>query len=357
MRPASSVVLLLAASASVLGGCGSSDATSPALELSADTLTAQAARIGAVALLPAVQGLLGAGARPPAFTSSRRAEDRERPLPPTSMLLPRRPNVAAAVIGAGAWLPPGLLGKTFVRVNGAWVADTTRTDAPADGIRVVLYQRLSDGSLGTTVVGLLEAVDSSAADGSAIVGIVRLLDAGGLPLGGWRFVGSGRLADGAQSVTGTLGPDDHRLQLADTMTAPLDTGTPEIGGIFMVQHTEAPFANASVERRSGGLSGAEDDSVLFEQRVRSYAHELRRSTTRHAADSAGVATSVYIDGRLVALVTPDGPMLHTPDGDPIPLSLHRVIGAADALAFTAPSGFALHTSVESLLLTLAPPFP
>lgn len=354
MRHCSSV-LLLAASASLLGGCGSNDATSPSPALSADTLRAQAGRVAEVAMLPAVEGLLGAGAPPPIFMSTERPAERGRTLPPTSARLARYAGVAATVIGAGAWLPPELLGKTWVRVNGAWVADTTRTDAPANGIHVVLYERLSDGSLGTSVVGLLEAVDSSAADGSVIVGVVRLFDAGGTQLGGWRFVGSGPLANGAQTVTGTLGPADHRLEFADTITAPLDTGTSALGGIFMVEHTDAPFANASVHRASGAMPGGGGDSVLFEERVRSYAHELRTSTTLASPDSAGVTTRVYIDDRLVAIATPVSPMLLTPDGAPIPLSLRQLMGAADALAFTTPSGSFLHTSVESLLLKLAPP--
>ncbi|HEX6534124.1 MAG TPA: hypothetical protein VF041_05980 [Gemmatimonadaceae bacterium] len=343
MRIGSTGWLLLAATtAFLLAACGS-DATGPAGALDAESVRAQAERVAEIGQLPAVRGLIGTalGDTPPIF--GRR----------TATALLGRAAVARAT-GAGAWLASNLLGKTFVRVNGAWVADSTRTGAPANGVRVVLYDRESDGTLGTTEVGLLEAVDSSAADGSTIIGIVRLFDAGGAPVGGWRFVNDPLDPALPTSVTGSLGPADRALALADTTDFPGSSGT-ALDGIRTVQRVAAPFVDAGVQRVAEAGSTVFGAPLRITEIVTSHGHTVRSETTVATADSTDVEIS--IDDRLVARIPPGSDSLLAPDGGAAAPSLVDLIHAVDALAAAAPSASALHASVGFLLQQIESPTP
>lgn len=340
MRIGTSGSLLLAVATSLLAGCGS-DATGPAGTLDAGSVRAQTERVAEIAQLPAVRGLIGTavGEIPAAF--ARRIASELRP----------RAAVSRSA-GPGAWLSSTLLGKTFVRSNGAWVADSTRADAPANGVHVVLYERGSDGTLSATVAGLLEAVDSSSADGSTILGIVRLIDTGGATVGSWRYVSSVADPDAAMSVTGSLGPADRALALADTMSF-VGGSDSTLGGIRAVESMAAPFVDAGAQRRIEGAStiGA---PVQVTVTVTSHGHEVRSETTITAADTAGTGREIFIDDRLAARMPPGSDSLFTPDGGAAPSSLVALVRAVDALAVAAPSVNALHTSVELLLGQLVP---
>ncbi|HEU4643490.1 MAG TPA: hypothetical protein VFS44_13620 [Gemmatimonadaceae bacterium] len=357
-------VLFLAAATLLLGACGTDSLLRPPQPLDAAAIQADEGQLQQVMDVPALASLIGGpGAGFPIFLRTKRTPE---------VLLSRAGNLLAAhaqrvptaavggvlatAIGSGAWIDSTLLGKTFVRTDSGYVWDSTRTDAPANGVRVVLYERMNDGSFGGTVVGMLEMVDSSNAE-SGVIGIARVFDANGASLGGWRYhdtvTGSGSNV-GVATVDGALGEGSRQIVFADTLRADSVAGSSSPVPSFSL-NTAVPFAGIAVHFRidNFALSGGLPVSVSL--RLTSHLHELRLEETITPDDPTSDSTHVYVDGTLVGLIPPGADRLVAPDGSAPPARLHDLVGEVMHLMQLLPAGLGVQATATGLLMQLRPP--
>lgn len=145
-----------------VGACGGSDVTSPGTTpaLDATALNTTATRIAAITGQPVLSAMMSLGNFPglPAFSrgvarvpglvahAARLVPPagRSRPQPAASRLLPPAAHGTTA-----SFLPDSLLGKTLVpNAQGGFAVDTSRTGAPASGVRFIIRSAGTTQDLG-----------------------------------------------------------------------------------------------------------------------------------------------------------------------------------------------------------------
>ena len=78
-------------------------------------------------------------------------------------------------------IPPGFYGGTFVRLGSYFRRDTSLRGAPANGVRVVLYQRDAGGFSTATKSGFMEVIDQNRA-GPEFITTARVVAADSVPV-------------------------------------------------------------------------------------------------------------------------------------------------------------------------------
>lgn len=243
--------------------------------------------------------------------------DRARPLGMASNGSALRAAVRAALASSGIqanaaepgeeaewFVDPEVWGNTYTKnAEGFYEWDANRTDAPARGVRIVLYQRTGVDTHNATVVGSLDAIDSSTT--AMTVGRINIRDAQGQLVGSFRETSS-RTGTGTVTVsetfTGTLGVAPKVFTVADTISGTeTETADDYSTNLRWRSVTKAPFANAEMSMLITGLDYGDETEASSETII-----TIAGRTTRMTATSSaqGVTTSrVYIDDDLVATIT------------------------------------------------------
>lgn len=252
--------------------------------------------------------------------------------------LSRQPAAFAAATAPGSWLPEELRGQTYVRVNGGpYQADPERqSEAPANGVRIVLYERLSPSSYGTTPIGYLDLVVSSS--GTKDIGTAKVADGAGATLASltWTTETAGTKKD-TYTITGTMGTSTKQIVVADTID--FTTGTNGKTTVRYAYHSAAPFASSEM---AYGTPVFNIDSAppALSMGIIANGHTVHFVPTG-ASSTLGDA-AILINGYLVAFIDPAAvPKYVTPSGAPVSPEMIAFLDATSALAVSMPLGHSL----------------
>lgn len=226
---------------------------------------------------------------------------------------------ASALEGEGAYVPVAQWGRTYVKddVNGGGLRwDPNRTDAPARGIRIVLYQRTGPETFSNTAVGALDVIDSSTT--GLTLGRLNLYDAGGQLVGTFRET-STSMAETATSMTatftGVVGVAPKTFTVADTMSGTVThTATGMTTNLRWRSIGKANFTDAQRSMLVNGMDlGSETESGTAEMEIRLGGH-VTKIVGSGTPDGVGGEVKFYIDGRHVATSHAMSQDLRSPDG-------------------------------------------
>lgn len=229
------------------------------------------------------------------------------------------PTASASVtVGEGSYVPTEQWGRTYVKdnVNGGMKWDASRTDAPARGVRIVLYQRTGPDTFSDTPVGALDVIDSSTTE--LTVGRLNLYDAAGQPVGTFRET-STSMAETATSMTatftGTVGIAPKTFTVADTMSGTVThTATGTTTNLRWRSIGKANFTDAQRSMLVNGMDlGSEGESGTAEMEIRLGGH-VTKIVGSGTPDGVGGEAKIYVDGKHVATVDGDSQELRSPGG-------------------------------------------
>ena len=266
------------------------------------------------------------------------------------------PMFAVANPGEDAnwYIIPEVWGQTYVRdaATAEYVWDDSRTDAPARGIRIVLYQRTGMETFSNTVVGALDLIDSSTT--TTQVGRINLYDAQN------RLVATFRETNTETGVetrtvnatfTGTFGVSPKTFAVADTMTGTVtETATTYSSNLRWRSIAKATFMNAERSMLIEGLDlGSEEDSGSLEIVILMGEH-----TTRMVASSTGAnagTAQIYIDNTLVAksVETATGTEMRAPDGGEVSPKVRSYLTAVFMAAARLPDATVLRLVIAFVM--------
>lgn len=323
---------VVAAAALMLGGCREAAApagATPGVLVEADVVTLDSLTAGMTASMaaPAVVSLLG--------VTVPFAERVARPWPGPARAL---------VLPAARGLPflgdlpidPGYAGQTFVRAGAVFRRDTTRRDAPAGQVRVLLYERLN-GAFTPSVIGWLDLADSVRTSG------LRVTRASlGTPAQPAVATVRGSLAIASDPVLGnrlhdvllaTVGTGAAQLRLFDSLVVDDLSGAGGRG----VTVVEFPSRGATVVGTTPASPGGSPSTsrVLITLGRRSVRLEVIRTLT-------GQSVGAFLDGTLVgsapASALPNlGDAARAPTGGPLDDRSRRWLNAVGLLIASLPA--------------------
>ena len=216
-------------------------------------------------------------------------------------------SFAAAGPASAPLLPDEFLGRTYDRAGGDYRHNVDRTDAPADGVRFILYEvDPITGDPGDTEVGYVDIIDESTA--TAYVARVVVVTGGVEHINytvsaviGTQSVGftvSGFISDGTDQV-------DVDLSMTFVDAAPVSTAT--------VQHVIAVptrgfevDATAVFEFNSETLLGSLDVDATFMQGAHTVTVSALIEFGEGDNPSESGTVDISVDGQLFAVVTVNG---------------------------------------------------
>ncbi len=250
-------------------------------------------------------------------------------------------------------IDPGYAGQTFVRSGTVFRRDTTRRDAPAGLVRVLLYERLG-GAATTTVVGWLDIVDSLRGTAQRVTNAT----VGTAASAGLATV-RGSLARRADATVGTavfdvleatVGTGAQQVRLYDSLVVDSIAG---VGGRNAVLAT-MPARNASIL----SLSPATPGGSPFTTRV---VITLGGRTIRLDAQggSGGSSVGAFMDGILVGTSTTNalpnlGDVAVDVRGNPIPDVPRRWLNAVGRLLVAVPAAADFAQAAGDYVLLMDP---
>jgi hypothetical protein len=332
---------LVALCAILLTACLPSRETGPRLVLDANAVSAQREQIAQVLRTPILASLFDTSFAAP-ISHSRAHGAIDSLLARTGALLAARtaprPSLArhhagVAALGVpGSWLPAELRGKTYIRVDGAYSADDDRaSEAPANGIRIVLYERLAGNVFGTTPIGHLDLADNSS--GSKDIGSAKVVDASGATIASltWTTETAGA-SSGTYTVSGTVGTTGKQIVIGDTIAINTATGGKSTKRI--VYRSAAAFAGAELLIFTQEFD-SDSSTPPFWVGVLANNHVMYAVPTELTETVVG--TAIYIDDILVAINDPSRAARYlSPDGGLASPEIVAFIDAASSLASTMP---------------------
>jgi hypothetical protein len=349
-----------------LTACGS-DSTGPrANELNVAEVEQQVSQIAPVFQNPAIASLVGnIGFELPIYNDVRSSQPRiEALLAHTRTIvaprLVRQPSahVQAAQVQRSAMLaasastfelliPTSAFGRTYVRnMYGTYVVAPSRTGAPADGIRIILYERYGDDSFGTTEVGWLDIRESVTSTTQSYT--AKLSDMTGATLGEftWTLTVSNTGTTSTGVAKGTLGTRDRQLVFADTMKL---TSTQSGGTASLAMHTSAPFANVALHLNMPNLPLFDSPSaVTFTLGYDSGRNTVRIDATVNLA-TYETSSVVYLNGALIAKLDPRTGAFTNPSGGRLSAEVEAYLDAISTLSDHLPMGMGVLGEAESLI--------
>ena len=231
-----------------------------------------------------------------------------------------RAAIPSATLAEGeSWyVQPEQWGRTFVKdpVNGGVMWDPNRTDAPARGVRIVLYQRTGPDTYSNSPVGALDIIDSSTTEMQ--VGRLNLYDGGGQLVGSFRETAT-VMTDATTSLTatftGTVGIAPRTFTVADTMSgSATHTATGTRTNLRWRSVNRANFTQAEFALLITGMDlGSAEETGTGEMSITLGEHVTRLVG---AGSSSGVAgdTRIYNDGTHVATADGDTGEWRSPTG-------------------------------------------
>ena len=266
------------------------------------------------------------------------------------------PMFAVANPGESAdwYIAPEVWGQTYVRdaSTGEYVWDDARTDAPARGIRIVLYQRTGLETFNNTVVGALDLIDSSTT--TSQVGRINLYDAQNHLVATFRETNTETGVETRTvnaTFTGTFGVSPKTFVVADTMTGTVtETATIYTTNLRWRSISKATFMNAERSMLFEGLDlGADGDTGSLEFTILMGEH-----TTRMVASSTGAnagTAQIYIDDTLVAksVETATGTQMRAPDGGEVSPRVRSYLTAVFMAAARLPDATVLRLVISFVL--------
>ena len=266
------------------------------------------------------------------------------------------PMFAVANPGEDAnwYIAPEVWGQTYVRdaSTGEYVWDDARTDAPARGIRIVLYQRTGLETFSNTVVGALDLIDSSTT--ASQIGRINLYDAQSRVVATFRETNTETGVETRNvnaTFAGTFGVSPRTFVVADTMTGTVtETATTYSSNLRWRSVSKATFINAERSMLIEGLDlGSEEDTGSLEFTIVMGEHTTRMVATSTGAN-AGTA-QIYIDDTLVAksVDTIDGPEMRAPDGGEVSPRVRSYLAAVFMAAARLPDATVLRLVIAFVM--------
>lgn len=346
--------LRLLPAVAVLAAAACSDSTAPSKPLDAVTVAAQDSSLAQVSADPALQSLIGSASLDvfsgiaPRITGT--------PMPSLAragaiLSLQSRGGVSAiarsvaAVAGTGSFIDSTAFGKTYVMANGQYVWDSTRTDAPANGARVVLYQRLPDGSFGTTPVGAIDFIDSTR-DTVTMSGIVHIYDAQGTSVGDWRLTESQTPSSDVARIDGAIGRDGRQLFFNDTLSmSTTQSGGTTTSSVTFSLNTAAPFIGFAYHLRISNLDTGSGAPGQLDLRMTLARHQVE-VTGAFPPDSADTL-HLAVDGTPTAIYTQTAG-LRAPDGSAPSPEVAELASSIISVANRVPTGLVIEMVLSNI---------
>ena len=251
-----------------------------------------------------------------------------------------------------AVIPTRFLGGTYARLAGAFVRDPLRPGAPANGVRVLLYHRVSGVSTDSGV-GMLELADSlRTADHRVTTAVAVALD-------GTRVLAVRSEAEliGPVSnralhdvIDGLVGRGVTPIAVLDSFV--IDSLSPIAGRNVVV--TRVPALGAQVLRATPARIGASNSSMRVE--VTAGGRRVSLEGSRSFVTGAHVL-AVYVNGIDVARVDTGlldrlGAQATSPSGGTLSQPLRAWLDAVGQLLLVLPAAAELSEAASNLLLAL-----
>lgn len=247
------------------------------------------------------------------------------------------PVLAVAEPGEAAdwYIEPAAWGQTWVKdpETGERYVDDTRSDAPARGVRIVLYQRTSNGAFTNTVVGALDVIDSSST--TEQVGRINIFNADDQLVGTFRETAQETETTMSATFAGQFGTAPRIFVVADTMSGTISaTGATNLRWRSV---SKADFAHAEVSFLVQGLDTSDETALpaAAEFQIVLGEHTTRIVGTGAMGDEGGTA-DVFIDDALVARVTAAGDLVG-PSGGAVNQRVEQYLTAAMIAAAHVPN--------------------
>jgi len=352
-------VMSTALPAVLLTACLSGKETGPKFTLDVDAVKTQREQIVQVLRTPVLVSLFDTSYTPPQTMAriggaidvllARASALMAAHAAPRPSLL-RQPAAFAAATAPGSWLPEDLRGQTYVRVNGGpYQPDPERqTEAPTNGVRIVLYERLSPSSYGTTPIGYLDLVVS--ASGTKDIGTAKVADGAGTTMASltWTTETAGTKKD-TYTIIGTMGTSTKQIVIADTID--FTTGTNGRTKVSYAYRSSAPFASSEM---AYGTPPFDIDSTppALSMGIIANGHTVYFVPTGTSSTMEDAA--VLIDGYLVAFIDPVAvPKYVTSSGAPVSPEIIAFLDATSALAVSMPLAHSLVDDAKGMANRLA----
>lgn len=355
--------------ATALAACSDNPAGLDQSELDATEVAAQEAQLESALNVPVLYSLLGESSSSVSLSVAPAPVNASASLDPLGAVRSNgtlfRQAVKAALSGpmfavanpgedASWYIIPEVWGQTYVRDadTGEYVWDDARTDAPARGIRIVLYQRTGLETFSNTVVGALDLIDSSTT--TSQVGRINLYDAQDRLVATFRETNTETGAETRTvnaTFTGTFGVSPKTFVVADTMTGTVtETATTYSSNLRWRSISKATFINAERSMLIEGLDlGSEEDTGSLEFTI-----VMGEHTTRMVASSTGAnagTAQIYIDGTLVAksVETATGTEMRAPNGGEVSPRVRSYLTAVFMAAARLPDATVLRLVIAFVM--------
>ena len=229
----------------------SGPAIRPITTADVSAVTALSSQVQTLMANPALVSVLGVTVP---FSVRVAAGPRSSPMVRVGLALKLSPGPAASFLG-DVPVNPAYLGATFVRAGAVFRRDTARRDAPANAVRVLLYERLAGASTGI-VVGWMDVSDSVRGNGRRVTrGFVGTPSSPSLASvrGSFVLVPQGAFGNGFHDVLqGSISAGAQPLTVADSFVVYTATGD---AGRNVITTTMASL-NAVVRSVSPAAPGA-----------------------------------------------------------------------------------------------------
>lgn len=252
------------------------------------------------------------------------------------------PMLAVAEPGDEAdwYVEPTVWGRTYAKdpVTGARYWDESRTDAPARGVRIVLYQRTAGEEFNNTVVGALDVIDSSST--TEQVGRINVYNGASQLVGSFRETVQKTPSTMSATFGGTFGIAPRIFVVADTMSGSYTvSGTDTTTNLRWRSVSKADFARAEVSFLVTGMNLGDETALpaTAEFQITLGDHTTRIVGTGALGDAGGTA-DIYIDGKLAArLVNDSDDPLRGPNGGAVHPRVRQYLTAAMMAAAHLPN--------------------
>ena len=235
----------------------------------------------------------------------------------------------SATTNAGASLVPimreSVLGKTFTynATSRIYAPDPSRTGAPSNGVRFVLYETTTNGEpVPGHEIGYADLTDERRAS-SSTAGIRLVIVTAGITRLDYSFDLTGSLQSAAFEVRGFLSDGNERVNFTISTNSQLFGR----GGKATLDATlSVPSHDFVVKARAEGIAGETNGDGKVDLTIQSGADELmvEAETTEGQLDA-----SVSANGKLLATATgnPSSPVIRGADGHELGQDELRALGA------------------------------
>lgn len=332
------ILIVGAMSAVLLGGCGDSRVAGP-VEGGFDMAAAETANatIGALIDGPGMTGLAALGPRMPAvFAGGSEVRGALRSVPGLPGLALRLLQSVPTPDGplTVPVMRPAVLGRTYVysAAEHRYVPDPSRTGAPANGARFILYQvdPVSHEPIAGQETGYADLTDEGAGTGLGVALRLRAV-ADGKTFLDYAFSLTPTFAGGLLRVSGFLSDGQNRLDFSIGAAGQAIWTNQAVRVTFELDLAAQRFhANGSIEALASGTAGTARVEVAVT--IGSDAIQLSGEST-----AASVNAGLSVNGRLFATITgnPRHPTIRGDGGRELSAAELQVLGGLVGVVYGA----------------------